>query len=55
MADGQEGKGSGRRPSAIGREEETLRWKLAQKQITFDEFERQYRELKKQGKIFRKF
>ncbi len=55
MVDGNAGKGSKRRPSAISREEETLRWRLAQKQITFGEYQRQYRELKEQGKIFRKF
>ncbi len=49
------GKGSIRRPSSISREEETLRWRLAQKQITFGEYRKQYRELKEQGKLKRKF
>lgn len=47
------GKGSRRRPSSIGREEEALRWQLAFGKITFKQFERRYKELKKQGKIQR--
>jgi len=46
-------KGSWRRPRRISREEETLRWKLAFGRITFVEFEREYKKLKKQGKIIR--
>jgi len=55
MVDDNAGKGDTRRPPAIGREEEMLRWKLAQKQITFDEYECRYKRLKKQGKIIRRF
>jgi len=47
------GKGSNRRPSQISKEEERIRWKLAFGEITFDEFERQYKELKKRGLIYR--
>ncbi len=34
------GKGSQRRPAEVTREEETLRWKLAIRKITFKEFEK---------------
>jgi len=47
------GKGSTRRPSSITREEENLRWKLAFGHITFEQFERKYKELLKAGKIKR--
>ena len=47
------GKGSARRPSSTTREEEQLRWKLAEGRITFDEFERRYKELLRAGKIKR--
>ena len=47
------GKGSARRPSAITREEEELRWKLANGHITFEQFEQRYKELLKAGKIQR--
>lgn len=49
------GKGDKPRPSAISREEETLRWQLAFGWITFVEYEKQYKKLKRQGKIFRRF
>lgn len=48
------GKGDTRRPARISREEETLRWALAFGKIKFSTFERKYKELKKQGKIWRK-
>ena len=47
------GKGSKRRPSAITREEENLRWKLALGRITFKQFEGRYKQLLKEGKIKR--
>jgi len=47
------GKGSKRRPSAISREEENLRWLLAEKKITFVEFETRYNRLLREGKITR--
>lgn len=40
-------KGSKRRPTLISREEENIRWQLATGLITFKEFERKYKELKK--------
>ena len=49
------GKGSQRRPTAITPHEERLRWKLAYGKITFKEFEKRYKELERQGKIYRKF
>lgn len=48
------GKGSERRPRRISKEEENIRYLLAFDRITFDEFEKRYKELKKQGKIWRK-
>lgn len=42
-------------PLATSREEENLRWQLAYGEITLKEFEKRYRELKRQGKIYRKF
>jgi len=48
------GKGDTRRPARISREEEALRWALAFGKITFKQFERKYRELKKSGLIWRK-
>ena len=42
-------------PSAISREEEELRWKLAFGKITFKEYEKRYKKLKRQGKIYRRF
>lgn len=47
------GKGSKRRLSATTREEEELRWKFACGRITFRQFEKKYKELKKQGLIQR--
>jgi hypothetical protein len=47
------GKGSKRRPESTTREEQELRWKYADRLITFDEFERQYKKLLKAGKIKR--
>jgi hypothetical protein len=49
------GKGSQRRPTAITFYEERLRWLLATGEITFKEFEKRYKELKQQGKIYRRF
>jgi len=49
------GKGSERRPTAISREEEDLKWKLAYGKITFDEFEKRYKQLARQGKIKRRY
>jgi len=46
-------KGSNRRPSQISKEEELIRWKLAFGEMTFDEYEVQYKKLQKQGKIYR--
>ncbi len=46
-------KGSKRRPSSITREEESLRWQLAFGKITFQQFEKKYKELLKEGKIKR--
>jgi hypothetical protein len=46
-------KGSSRRPSQISREESELRWSLFGGLITREEFDRQYAELLKQGKITR--
>jgi len=42
-------------PLATSREEEDLRWLLATGEITLKEFEEQYRKLKQQGKIYRRF
>jgi len=44
------GKGSGRRPTQVTRETENLNWLLAQKKITFKEYERRRKELVKKGK-----
>ena len=49
------GKGSQRRPTAVSPEEEDIRWKLAEGRITFDEFERRYKKLVRDGKIKRRF
>jgi len=49
----QIGKGSARRPNCTTPEEERLRWALYYKKITFEEFERRYKELLKAGKIKR--
>ena len=49
------GKGDRPRPSAISWEEENLRWLLFQKKITFKEFEKRFKKLKRQGKIYRRF
>jgi len=49
------GKGDKPRPSAISREEEELRWLLYQKKITLKEYEKRYKKLKRQGKIYRRF
>lgn len=46
-------KGSSRRPSQTGREEENLRYCLAIGKITFLQFERRYNELLKEGKVTR--
>lgn len=42
-------------PLATSQEEETLRWQLATGEITLEEFEKWYKELKRQGKIYRRF
>jgi len=42
-------------PSAISRAEEDLRWLLYQKKITFKEYEKRYKKLKREGKIYRRF
>lgn len=55
MVDGNAGKGDKPRPSAISWQERNLRYALACGHITFDEYETRYKELKKQGKIFRRF
>lgn len=47
------GKGSNRRPKQITKEEEILRWAYAFGKMNFDEFERRYNKLLKQGKICR--
>ncbi|HUW48068.1 MAG TPA: hypothetical protein VMW36_04910 [Patescibacteria group bacterium] len=47
------GKGSTRRPTQIGKEEELLRWKLAFGKISFAEFEERYNQLLREGKIVR--
>jgi len=47
------GKGSARRPSQISREEEELRWKLAEGKITREQFVREYSRLLHEGKIIR--
>jgi len=44
-------KGSKKRPTLVSNEENTLRWKLALGEITFDEYNKQYKQLKKEGKI----
>ena len=49
------GKGSQRRPTAITPHEERLRWLLATGGITFTEYEKRYKKLKRQGKIYRRF
>lgn len=48
------GKGDSRRPSRISKEEENIRFALALGKISFKTFEKRYKELKKQGKIWRK-
>ncbi len=47
------GKGHTRRRCLITKEEENLRWLLAERRITFKHFEIKYKLLKKQGKIKR--
>ena len=47
------GKGSKRRPSFTTREEQDLRNKYAESRIIFDEFEKQYKKLMREGKIKR--
>lgn len=41
-------------PRNISREEETIRWALAFGEITFAQFEKKYKQLQKEGKIWRK-
>jgi len=45
------GKGSARRPCLIGQHEEALRYKLAGGYITFDEYEKRMKKLRKEGKL----
>lgn len=47
------GKGSDRRPSQIGGEEEALRYDLARGRITRELFLREYNKLLHEGKIIR--
>ena len=47
------GKGSKRRPSAVTREEEELRWSLFQGEITMIQFDASYEKLKRKGLIRR--
>lgn len=47
------GKGSGRRPPQISREEEELRWELARGLITKEMFDTRYNELMAAGRITR--
>ncbi len=42
-------------PLATSQAEESLRWQLAKGEITFKEYEKRYRKLKRQGKIYRRF
>ncbi|MCP5019617.1 MAG: hypothetical protein GY938_30690 [Ketobacter sp.] len=44
------GKGDTRRPTLISREHEDLQWALAEKRITFAEYERKLKALKRKGK-----
>lgn len=48
------GKGDTRRASLISKEEENLRWDYALGLISYDEYEKQYKKLEGQGKIWRK-
>ena len=48
------GKGHDKRPPQISYEEEQLRWLLFEKKITFKQFERRYKQLEKEGKVYRK-
>lgn len=48
------GKGSGRRPTTISPEEERIRWLLAYGRISFAEFEKKYKVLRKRGLIWRR-
>jgi len=48
------GKGSGRRPATISPEEERIRWLLAYGHITFLEFEKKYKVLRKLGLVWRR-
>jgi len=47
------GKGSKRRPDQTTREERGLRDRYATTKMTFDQFEREYKKLMRQGKIMR--
>lgn len=42
-------------PLATSQAEYDLRWRLTTGGITLKEFEKRYKELKRQGKIFRRF
>ena len=46
-------KGSGRRPSSVGRKEEELRWMLAMGKMTFDAYTWRMKQLKDAGEITR--
>lgn len=47
------GKGDKKRPRSTTREEHDLRWALALGRISFNEFEKKYKKLLKEGKIKR--
>jgi uncharacterized membrane protein len=55
MSKSDAGKGSLPRPCATSNEERELRYKFAYGEITKEEFDKQYEELKKKGLIYRKF
>ena len=46
-------KGSWKRPRSITREEEDLRWELAEKHISYNTYSRRYNELKRLGLLRR--
>lgn len=48
------GKGDTRRPTTISQAEERIRWKLAYGQMTFKQFEKRVKELKKRGLVKRR-
>lgn len=50
MSKSDSGKGSDRRPTQITRETDDLNWLLAEKKITFTEYERRRKKLIKESK-----